>query len=159
MISRKAIALFAAIATSTIVSFANAADRPDFVATARVKQHMHKTGALVEGEEELLKVILKWKHFPNAEGYELCHNCNHIDDATGKEIGSIDDAADGGNVIPVEVGGRNLCGGEPCNVMPATPRGKNKFYLRVKTDGEWGVWSNYQMFNVEVREGRKKENS
>ena len=67
-----------------------ALDRPIFSATARVKQHFHKTGQLIDGEEHLLKVIVKWDAISGAEGYELCHNCNHILEETGEENGDLD---------------------------------------------------------------------
>ena len=42
-----------------------------------------------------------------------------------------------------------MCGGQSCLVMPGAPKGHNKFHLRVKMDGEWSSWSNYQNFNVQ----------
>ena len=122
-----------------------AVDRPIFSATARVKQHFHKTGQLIDGEEHLLKVIVKWDAISGAEGYELCHNCNHISEVTGEENGDLD----GGEIYPIGVGGANMCGGQACLVMPGAPKGHNKFHLRVKMDGEWSSWSNYQNFNVQ----------
>ena len=50
-------------------------DRPKFEATARVKSHFHKNGQLVKGEEDLLKIIVKWDHVPGAKSYE----CEWID--------------------------------------------------------------------------------
>mmetsp|Transcript_22742 Transcript_22742/g.38856 ORF Transcript_22742/g.38856 Transcript_22742/m.38856 type:complete len:153 (-) Transcript_22742:149-607(-) len=122
-----------------------AVDRPNFKATARVKQHFHRTGELIDGEQHLLKVIVKWDAISAAEGYELCHNCNHhISEETGEENGEVD-----GKIYPIEVGGANMCGGQACHVMPGAPKGHNKFHLRVKKDGEWSAWSNYQNFNVQ----------
>eukprot|EP00573_Skeletonema_grethae_P000414 CAMPEP_0201685936 /NCGR_PEP_ID=MMETSP0578-20130828/567_1 /ASSEMBLY_ACC=CAM_ASM_000663 /TAXON_ID=267565 /ORGANISM="Skeletonema grethea, Strain CCMP 1804" /LENGTH=149 /DNA_ID=CAMNT_0048169921 /DNA_START=53 /DNA_END=502 /DNA_ORIENTATION=- len=116
-------------------------DRPTFKATARVKQHMYRTGQLVDGEEHLLKAIIKWDPMNGAEKYQLCHNCNHILEDTGAEDGAVD-----GDIIEVEAD--NFCGGQACHVMPGCPQGHNKFHLRVKMDGEWSAWSNYQNFDV-----------
>ena len=123
-----------------------ALDSPKFSATARVKQHYHRTGELIDGEEHLLKVIVKWDTISGAEGYELCHNCNHILEETGEENSGND--VDG-KIYPIEVGGANMCGGQACHVMPGAPKGNNKFHLRVKMNGEWSAWSNYQNFNVQ----------
>ena len=106
---------------------------------------MHRTGDLVEGEEHLLKMIVKWNPIPGAEAYELCYNCNFIDEDTGAEISEVDSNA----IISIPIGGKNTCGGQPCNVMPGTPRGFNKFHLRVQVGGEWSPWSNYQNFDVQ----------
>eukprot|EP00584_Thalassiosira_punctigera_P004059 CAMPEP_0172526636 /NCGR_PEP_ID=MMETSP1067-20121228/1505_1 /TAXON_ID=265564 ORGANISM="Thalassiosira punctigera, Strain Tpunct2005C2" /NCGR_SAMPLE_ID=MMETSP1067 /ASSEMBLY_ACC=CAM_ASM_000444 /LENGTH=153 /DNA_ID=CAMNT_0013310183 /DNA_START=63 /DNA_END=524 /DNA_ORIENTATION=- len=138
---RPASLLAALLAASS--SSAAAGDRPPFVGTARVKQHRHRTGDLVEGEEHLLKAIIKWDHVPGAEEYELCHECDHIDETTGEEDGA---GPVGGEAYPVEVG--HTCGGLPCNVMPGIPQGHNKFHLRVKKGGEWSLWSEYQNFDV-----------
>lgn len=127
----------------TAISLVAAVDRPNFSAVARVKQHFHRTGDLIDGEEHLLKVIVKWDAISAAEGYNLCHNCNHISEETGEENGNAD-----GTIYPIEVGGKNMCRGQACLVMPNAPKGYNKFHLRVKTNGEWSAWSNYQNFNV-----------
>lgn len=125
-----------------LVTIAATIDRPTFKATARVKQHYHRSGQLVDGEEHLLKAIIKWDPpMDGAEKYQLCHNCNHISEETGAENGDVD-----GEII--EVDADNFCGGQPCHVMPGCPQGLNKFHLRVKIDGEWSAWSNYQNFNV-----------
>src|SRR6056300_1503412 len=108
MVSRLVLLLSLLFAPAVVI----AADRPTFHGTARVKQHFHKTGDLIKGEEELRKLILKWDGIPNAQAYELCHNCNNIDEATGREVGEID-----GTIYPIEIGGRFVCGGQPCNVM------------------------------------------
>lgn len=126
-----------------LVGSATAINRPNFVGTARVKQHMHSSGDLVEGEEDLLKIIVKWDHIPGAEGYELCHNCNHIDEESGTEVGGAD-----GIVYPIGIGGKFECGAKPCSVMPGAPKGHNKFHLRAIVGGEMSPWSNYQNFNV-----------
>ena len=45
--------------------------------TVRVKQHHTKgTTSLVEGEEQHLKVIVKWGAIDSASGYEVCHQCD-----------------------------------------------------------------------------------
>ena len=60
-------------------------ERPNFIGTARIKQHRAgANGDLVEGGEHLLKAIIKWDAIPNAERYEICHHCNdYIDEETG----------------------------------------------------------------------------
>lgn len=138
---------------STIIISAEAAvaataDRPNFTATARVKQHFHHTGELVDGEEHLLKIIVKWNSIPEAEAYELCHNCHFIVEETGEEKGGRNWNEDG-SIIPIPIDGKFTCGRQPCYVMPAAPKGNNKFHLRVKKNGEFSLWSNYQNFNVQ----------
>lgn len=135
---------FLIVALISTISSVGAVDRPNFTASARVKQHFHRTGDLIAGEEHLLKVIVRWNPMSAAEAYELCHNCNHILEETGEENGDVD-----GKIYPIAVGGANMCGGQACHVMPGAPKGNNKFHLRVKMDGEWSAWSNYQNFNVQ----------
>eukprot|EP00580_Thalassiosira_gravida_P003658 CAMPEP_0201605392 /NCGR_PEP_ID=MMETSP0492-20130828/5225_1 /ASSEMBLY_ACC=CAM_ASM_000837 /TAXON_ID=420259 /ORGANISM="Thalassiosira gravida, Strain GMp14c1" /LENGTH=164 /DNA_ID=CAMNT_0048069633 /DNA_START=40 /DNA_END=534 /DNA_ORIENTATION=+ len=151
MISPRFAVILAAIVIGTTTT-ASSTDRPNFIGTARVKQHMHRTGDLVEGEQHLLKLIIKWQPIPGAEGYELCHECNHIDETTGRETGTLDadEGTDGtvGTTIPIEIGGKNVCGGQPCHVMPAAAKGHNKFHLRVKKGGHFGLWSKLQNFDV-----------
>ena len=49
-------------------SFHIITERPNFIGTARIKQHRAgANGDLVEGEEHLLKAIIKWDAIPNAE--------------------------------------------------------------------------------------------
>jgi hypothetical protein len=132
----------AAVAATTV-------DRPKFTATARVKQHFHQvTGELVQLEEHLLKIIVKWNPIPEAEAYELCHNCHFIVEETGEEKGGKNWNEDG-SIIPIPIDGKHTCGAKPCYVMPAAPKGNNKFHLRVKKNGEFSLWSNYQNFNVQ----------
>lgn len=137
---RNAASLLGAVLLSAAVAAASD-DRPNFVGTVRVKQHYHRSGELVEGEEDLLKVIVKWDPIPGAEAYELCHDCGHIDEATGLEDGELD-----GAMYPIEVG--HTCGGQPCHVMPGIKQGHNRFHLRVKKGGEFGPWSKYQNFET-----------
>ena len=104
---------------------------------------MDHNGELIEGEEDLLKIIVKWDDIPGAEGYELCHECNHIDESTGAEIGAVD-----GTIYPAGIVGRDRCGGRPCKVMPGAPMGYNKYHLRVKNGGKFSPWSNHQNFET-----------
>ena len=142
---------------SCITTAIDTKTRPNFTATARVKQHFHKSGNLVEGEEHLIKVILKWDHLPNANAYEICHNCHHINEDTGIIIEDddekkSDDANTGGKIYEVDMtGGKNTCGGQPCLVMPNTPRGNNKYHLRLKDMSDLSVsaWSKYQNFMID----------
>ena len=137
-----------AIATLLLVSIIKstvAIDRPNFIGTARVKQHFHKSGELIAGEEHLLKVIVKWEPIPLAVQYELCHMCNHIDEETG----DADDINMNTEAKIYQIGPGSTCGGQPCHIMPGTEKGHNKFHLRVKGHGgEWSAWSKYQNFLV-----------
>jgi len=94
------LSLLLVLLITTIISVVAVVDRPNFKAFARVKQHFHKTGDLIAGEEHLLKVIVKWDAISAAEGYVLCHNCNHILEETGVENGDVD-----GTIYPIEIGG------------------------------------------------------
>ena len=136
------------IATLLLVSITKATvaiDRPNFTGTARVKQHFHKSGELIAGEEHLLKVIVKWVPIPTAVQYELCHMCNHIDEETGEA----DDSKMNTEAKIYQIDPSSTCGGQPCQIMPGTEKGHNKFHLRVKgSDGEWSVWSKHQNFLV-----------
>ncbi|KAL7527595.1 hypothetical protein ACHAXR_002027 [Thalassiosira sp. AJA248-18] len=134
------------VSLALAVGIVAAVDRPNFVGTARVKQHMHRTGELVEGEEDLLKIIVKWDSIPHAESYELCQDCDHIDEETGAETGAVED----GIIHSVGIGKEFTCGGQPCKILPGTRRGHNKFHLRVKTaNGEVSAWSKHQNFDVQ----------
>ena len=138
--------LFLATLLSIVDSAANAVDRPEFkLVQSRVKEHRAgPTGELVEGEEHLLKVILGWEKIPNAEGYEICHNCNNIDDDTGNEI----NADRVGTIIPIGIGRKYECGLNPCLVLPGAPAGYNRFNLRVQIGKDWSPWSTYRNFYV-----------
>lgn len=142
MTSSRFISLLALLVTTA------AADtpRPIFVGTARVKQHMHRTGDLVPGEEDLLKVIVKWDAIGGAEKYELCHQCNNIDEETGHIAATGSEV--GGTVHEIGIGGQFECGGQPCKVLPNSPQGSNVYHLRVMKNGEFSPWSRYQNFNV-----------
>jgi hypothetical protein len=119
-------------------------ERPHFSKiTARVKQHRHFTGDLVEGEEELRKLILQWDKVLGAEQYEICHNCLQISDDSGE--GDISD----GKLLPIGVGRDHECGGNPCMVMPNISLGYNRFNIRVQSGGEWSPWSVHRNYNVD----------
>eukprot|EP01083_Nonionella_stella_P029977 82334_1 len=146
MISSRFASLLAVLAIGTTASSASTLSRPRFVGTARVKQHMERTGELVEGEEHLLKIIVKWDPIPGATGYELCDGCHNIDEETGLVA---DGAEVDGVLYEIGIGGEYMCGGQPCKVIPGAPPGNNKYHLRVKDkSGEFGPWSNYQNFDV-----------
>ena len=125
-------------------------ERPNFIGTARIKQHRAgANGDLVEGEEHLLKAIIKWDAIPNAERYEICHHCNdYIDEETGVADDNVTDEDSIKDIYDIEIGGKNTCGGQPCLVMPGVPKGNNQYHLRVKIDGEWSLWSKHQNFFV-----------
>lgn len=135
-----------AFLSATLIGAAvGSVDRPRFEPNARVKLHRVKTtGEVIEGEETKRKILLKWGKYPNAEKYELCHNCHTIDDVTGEADGDIEEA----NVISIGVGRQFECGGEPCLVWPDAPLGYNKFHLRVLSGDKWSKWSNHRNYHV-----------
>lgn len=133
-----------ALVSSTLVGAA--VERASFEPNARVKLHRIKTtGEVVEGEETKRKILLKWRSYPNAEKYELCHNCDNIDEETGESIGAIPEDS----VIPIGVGRKFECGGDPCLVYPDAPLGYNKFHLRVLIGDEWSKWSKHRNYKVD----------
>lgn len=109
----------AALLLVSITKATVAVDRPRFTGTARVKQHFHKSGGLIAGEEHLLKVIVSWNPIPSAVQYELCHMCNHIDEETGEADDSKMNTTD---AKIYQIGPSDTCGGQPCNVMPGTEK-------------------------------------
>ena len=117
-------------------------DRPAFGHQARVKQHRQGAkGELIKDEKEHRKMIISWEDFPGAALYEVCHQCN-VDDATGVRTGKDGEAT--------EVALDHTCGGKPCFVRPATPRGKNVWNLRAKKgDGSWTPWSAHRNWDVQ----------
>lgn len=133
----KTITLLATVATSLV-----SATHPPIVGLgARVKQHRAGAqGDLVSGEEDLLKIIINWEAVDGAEKYEVCHNCV-INDATGKREGD-----DSGTLY--KVAADFTCGGRPCHVLTAAPRGKNRYNVRVSTEGYWSKYSEHRNFNV-----------
>ena len=123
-------------------SYAAIPDRPVIDPQARVKQHRFgANGDLVEGEEELRKIIVYWPRTPGALGYEICHNCN-VDDAKGVRL---DDEKDKIKTV----GPTDTCGGEMCGVYPGAPLGKNTFNVRVQTSEGWSLWSKRANFVVD----------
>eukprot|EP00980_Cylindrotheca_fusiformis_P021816 scaffold8658_cov101-Cylindrotheca_fusiformis.AAC.2 len=134
------------LAISTLIGNAAAVDRPDFDPHARVKQHREKTtGELVAGEEHLRKILLKWDKVPGAEQYQLCHNCNGIEEATGEAKSLIPED----KIISLGVGRKYECGGQACLVMPDSPLGYNTFHLRVQVGDEWSKWSKQRNYKVD----------
>mmetsp|Transcript_13461 Transcript_13461/g.37159 ORF Transcript_13461/g.37159 Transcript_13461/m.37159 type:complete len:153 (-) Transcript_13461:115-573(-) len=131
-------AVLSAVATTTA---ADIPQRPEFDLTARVKNHRRGAeGKMVEGEEDLRKIILQWDRVADAEEYEVCHQCT-VDDATG-----ILDTM--GEIRHVPIGRSGECGNRPCLVMPGAPTGYNRFNLRVRVDDAWSAWSVHRNFNV-----------
>ena len=64
-------------AATLLATAAGAPAYPELDAAARVKQHRAgAAGALVAGEEEQRKLIISWKRFEAATGYEVCHGCD-----------------------------------------------------------------------------------
>jgi len=133
-----------ALICSTLVGAA--IERPRFEPNARVKLHRVKTtGEVVEGQEEKRKIVLKWAGYSGAEKYELCHNCDNIDDESGESTGAIPE----GSIIPIGIGRKFECGGDPCLVYPDAPLGYNKFHLRVLIGDEWSKWSKHRNYDVD----------
>jgi hypothetical protein len=130
--------------------------RPELHLTARIKQHRQgATGDLVQGEEELRKIILNWDPIVNAKAYEICHLCSSIDSNSGQREDDSGEDSDGGTVISIPVGRHGECGGMPCLVVPGVPLGWNTFHLRVQLpskhttdDDRWSLWSPVRNFHV-----------
>jgi hypothetical protein len=117
---------------------------PSILSSMRVKEHRSGAeGTLVEGEEHLLKVILKFTAVHAAEVYEVCHNCV-IDDESGKRSGDEGDTD--------EIGLDSVCGGEPCWVRPGCPKSWNTFNVRAMVGDEWTRWSKTGRFLVVANE-------
>ncbi len=111
---------------------------------SRVKKHMYKTGDIIPEEADLRKLILGWHTVPDAEGYEICHNClDLIDDSTGEEKANSE-----GNISDRITKTDVRCGGHPCTVMPAIALGDNSFHLRYKIGGELMKWSKSKTYDI-----------
>ena len=135
------------------LSLANAAiERPDFkIYQSRTKEHRQRgSGILIEEEKHLRKIILGWYSIPNAEAYEICHQCVQDINDMGEYVSNDDADAKVGTVIPADA----MCGGEPCLILPAAPMGWNHFHLRYKVGGEWSPWSIAKKFNVGEKVGQ-----
>ena len=122
----------------------NANDVPVLETSLRVKQHRAgERGELVEGEQDHLKVIVKWNPVASATAYEVCQNCN-ISTTSGERIGAA------GTVHPVKID--HTCGGLLCFIKPQCPRGINTFVVRAARalpgDERWTRWSDQMKFNV-----------
>lgn len=106
--------------------------------SARVKQHRFgAAGDLVEGEEEMRKIIIQWDAIPEAVSYEVCHNCVLVE-------GQPEPA---GEILPVGLELQRA--GRPVFIKPNTPLGKNTFHVRAKLEGgKSGPWSDERVFNV-----------
>lgn len=111
---------------------------PEVDEVARVKEHRRgASGDLVEGEEDMRKLLLQWESVPDAIGYEVCHNCDHDDGGEGE-------------IIPVGVGRKFEKGARPVLVRANVPFGRNSFKVRVSLkEGEWGPWSEPRIFYVD----------
>ncbi|CAJ1963179.1 unnamed protein product [Cylindrotheca closterium] len=131
---------------STLIGAVGAVDRPRFEPSARVKLHLVKTtGEVMVGHEDKRKILLKWGRYHNAEQYELCHNCDNIDEVTGEVDGDIDEE----KIISIGTGRQFECGGDPCLVYPDAPLGYNKFHLRVLIGDKWSKWSKHKNYHVD----------
>merc|ERR1711971_1151278 len=145
--------LFHAILAGVIIENSVAAvARPEIDSQAKVKQHRRPNGDLIQGEEDKRKILVKWEKIPEAEKYELCHNCPYIDE-DGEEIleegNAVTKSGEEGEVIPIGLGRDYECGGLACLLMPDSPKGYNKFHLRVFKKGDWSPWSKRRNFNVD----------
>ena len=127
------------LSCSTIVA---ELERPELIPQAtRVKQHFHRSGELVEGEEDVLKLILSWTPHHSAESYEVCHNCLDLIDESGAEKAS---------TASKVVKSTGNYGGYPSIVMPAIPKGVQYFHLRYNSaSGEQSSWSKAVKLSVE----------
>jgi hypothetical protein len=121
---------------------------PSILRSIRVKNHFHRTGEPVDGEQHLRKVILKWTPVAGATRYEVHHVHPHdIHEEIEPRV----------HVTTVEAG--HTCGGTPCHVKPACPLGRNGFSVRAmleggeEEDGEqqeetWTPWSPLVRFDI-----------
>lgn len=121
--------------SSSLILWVNASPGPEINVRARVKQHRAgQHGDLVEGEEELRKIIVSWANVEGYVEYEVCHNCEFSAD---------------GELIEGEASSANdTCGGLPCYVKPGAPIGYNTFRVRVKTGEGWSEWGTQGRYNV-----------
>jgi len=127
---------FLFFASSSSFLCANAFPGPEIDVSARVKQHRSGAGGdLVEGEEELRKVIVTWDKAYGASSYEICHNC--VLNASGDLIEGVAQSAN------------SECGAQPCSVHPAAPLGYNTFQVRAKTGAGWSEWGTQRKFFVD----------
>ncbi|GFH57596.1 hypothetical protein CTEN210_14072 [Chaetoceros tenuissimus] len=131
--------LFFLLSCSTVAA---ELERPELIPQAtRVKQHFHRSGELVEGEEDLLKLILSWKPHRSAESYEICHNCLDLIDESGIEKA---------NTASKVVKSTGNYGGYPSIVMPAITKGVQYFHLKYSSaSGEQSSWSKALKLSVE----------
>jgi hypothetical protein len=105
--------------------------------SARVKEHRFGAdGDLVEGEEDMRKIIIQWDPIPGAASYEVCQNCQVFEGSS--HSGEL-------HLISAE----NLRAGRPVFIKPNTPLGTNTFRVRaILEDGTDGPWSQERVFNV-----------
>jgi hypothetical protein len=106
--------------------------------SARVKQHRFgASGDLVEGEEEMRKIIIQWDAIPGAVSYDVCHNCPIVEGSPQS-----------GEMHSVSVEAQRA--GRPVFIKPNTPLGKNTFHVRANlAGGTNGPWSKGRVFNVD----------
>ena len=136
----KSIVSFSLLVLSLLVAITTAAlaKPPVLEANARVKQHRAGAqGALVEGEEDLLKMIVFWSSVPDAIDYQIQRDWKVVDEETGDvliEEGTVETSF-------------AKCGGRPCLVVPGATRGLHTVMVRAKlsssTEEEavWTLWS------------------
>ena len=109
---------------------------PDIDITARIKQHYvgGTNGDLVEGEEDMRKIIIQWEAIPGALEYQVCHNC--IPTETDGDL----------HTVPIT----QTRGGRPMYIKKDAPLGMNSFQVRVSlAEGELTEWSKQRNFNVD----------
>lgn len=133
---RAALSIFL-LASTTL--YAQELAPPHMETVARVKNHFHRSGELVEGEEDMRKIIVNWKHYPKAAAYQVCHMCDM--DKSGVRLNE-----ERGTVVDIEVG--HECGGNPCMVLPGAPLGINSFSVRAQVGEEWTPWSDQRNFDT-----------
>ena len=147
LLSAVAVALFGAGAANDAVKVNfdpvdphHHGEYPSILSSIRVKEHRSGAeGVLVEGEEDLLKIILKFTDVDSAEVYEVCHNCV-VDDESGVRSGTDGDTD--------EVSPASTCGGELCWIRPGCPKAWNTFNVRAMVGDDWTRWSKTGRFMV-----------
>jgi len=114
--------------------------------SARIKQHRFgASGQLVDGEEEMRKIIIQWNPIPGAISYDVCHNCRVLEDSTGPQPD--EGGTGGGGLYLVNIDMTR--DGRPAFVKSNTSLGKNTFHVRANLDGgKTTAWSQERIFNV-----------
>ena len=111
---------------------------------ARVKRHYHKSGELIQGEEDLLKFIVFWKPVPDAKLYELSFEFeNHPEEQNPIRLETYDPSLKSSGMT------------RPRWIIENCPKGNVKVRIRVDTSSSsttslknWSDWSEPAIYSV-----------